>query len=288
MSNASVDSGPFVRTTTLPDGEAVPVLGMGTWGLGEDLSRRTDEIAALKVGIELGMRVIDTAEMYGDGSAEELVAAAIAGRRDELFLVSKVLPWHATKQGTIEACEGSLSRLGTDHLDLLLLHWRGQVPLRDTLAGFEALMQDGRIRRWGVSNFDLEDMEELLALPGGNAVSTDQVLYNVTRRSIEFDLLPWCQQQRIPCMAYSPIERGRLADNVVLQAIAQRHDATPAQVALAWVLRQERVIAIPRAGTPEHARQNHGALALKLSAADLHALDRAFPPPRQTRPLEMI
>jgi diketogulonate reductase-like aldo/keto reductase len=234
------------------------------------------------------MTVIDTAEMYGDGAAEELVGKATEGRRKEVFLVSKVLPHHATRTGTIDACERSLARLGTDYLDLYLLHWRGSIPLEETLAGFADLVRMGKIRYWGVSNFDTADMEELLRLPGGSDVATNQVLYNLTRRGVEYDLLPWCEQRNIPVMAYSPVEQGRLLKDPVVMAIAALHNATPAQIALAWVLRQDRIIAIPKAGTPEHVKENRKALDIDLTEADLAELDRAFPPPTRKVPLEMI
>ena len=199
-----------VRTVSLPSGQVIPVLGQGTWHVGENPSRRVEEIAALRLGIELGMSLIDTAEMYANGHAEELVGEAIEGRRDEVFLVTKVLPQHATFRGTIEACEGSLKRLGVDEIDLYLLHWRGAVPLEDTVGAFDALMDAGKILNWGVSNFDVADMEELIAVSGGDQVGTDQVLYNLQRRGIEFDLMPWCERRGMPIMAYSPIEQGRL------------------------------------------------------------------------------
>lgn len=271
----------------LPSGTTIPVLGQGTWRMAEDRARRRDEIAALKTGLDLGMTLIDTAEMYASGAAEELVATAIAGRRDEVFLVSKVLPHHATRDGTIAACEGSLRRLGTDRIDLYLLHWRGRVPLRETIAGFEALVDAGAIRCWGVSNFDVDDLEELVALPGGSAVQVNQVLYNLARRGVEHDLLPWCQDRGVPVMAYSPVDEGRLLTHPALLDLADRHEATPAQVALAWVLRNEGVNTIPKAGTAEHVYDDRAALAIRLTDADLLALDTAFPPPRSKRPLEM-
>lgn len=277
-----------VRTIKLTSGEAIPVLGQGTWGMAEDARRRGDEIAALRLGLDLGMRLIDTAEMYADGAAEELVAEAIAGRRDEVFLVSKVLPTNATRRGTIAACERSLERLGTDWLDLYLLHWRGPLPLEGTLEAFVALVRAGKIRHWGVSNFNVSDLEELVDIPGGTAVATDQVLYNLTRRGIEYDLLPWCRARGLPIMAYSPIEQGRLLGHPELQSVATRHGATPGQVALAWVLRQNGLNAIPKAGTPAHVRENRAALDLHLTEQDLAALDRAFPPPTGPRPLEML
>jgi diketogulonate reductase-like aldo/keto reductase len=277
-----------VRTTTLPSGEAVPVLGQGTWGMGEDRRRRADEIDALRLGIDIGLTLIDTAEMYAGGGAEGVVAEAIVGRRTDVFLVSKVLPNHSTRRGTIAACQASLKRLQTDRLDLYLLHWRGKTPLDETLEAFETLKGDGRIRHWGVSNFDLADMNELVELPSGRAVATDQVLYNVTRRGIEFDLLPWCRARGIPIMAYSPVEQGRLVTQSALQRVAMRHDATPAQVALASVLRHPHVIAIPKASRIDHVRENRLALDLQLTAEDLAELDRAFPPPTRRTKLEMI
>jgi diketogulonate reductase-like aldo/keto reductase len=277
-----------VRTATLPSGAAIPVLGQGAWGMAEDARRRKDEIAALRLGLELGMTLIDTAEMYADGGAEELVGEAVLGRRHQVFLVSKVLPENATRQGTLDACERSLLRLRTDVIDLYLLHWRGNVPLEETLDAFDVLARAGKIRHWGVSNFDILDMNELWALDGGTAVQTDQVLYNLTRRGIEFDLMPWCRKRRIPIMAYSPIEQGRLLGHATLRNVAARHDATPAQVALAWVLRQDGVIAIPKAATPAHVRENRAALDIRLTEQDLAALDAAFPPPTAAVPLEML
>jgi len=277
-----------MRTTKLPSGEAVPVLGQGTWYMGDEPRRRADEIAALRLGIDLGMTLIDTAEMYGNGASEKLVGEAIAGRRNDVFLVSKVLPSNASRAGTIAACENSLRRLGTDHIDLYLLHWRGRVPFAETIAAFEALQDAGKIRHWGVSNMDVDDMREVIGATGGEAISTNQVLYNLTRRGIEFDLLPQSQARGLPLMAYSPIEQGRLTDYPEVQDIADRHGVTPAQVALAWVLRQQGVIAIPKASSAEHVRENHAALTLQLTAEDLDELDGAFPPPDGPESLEMI
>jgi diketogulonate reductase-like aldo/keto reductase len=277
-----------MRTTLLPSGETVPVLGQGTWGMGEMPGKRQHEIDALQAGLDLGMRLIDTAEMYGDGAAEEVVGKALAGRRDSCFLVSKVYPHNASRAGAIAACEHSLRRLGTDRIDLYLLHWRGQVALAETVAAFDELTRAGKIRHWGVSNFDVADMEELQAVPGGAAVSSNQVLYNLTRRGIEYDLLPWCAQRAIPVMAYSPLEQKRLLDDAGLKAIATKHASTPAQVALAWVLRQEGVIAIPKAASAAHVRQNHLSLQLQLDAGDIAALDRAFRAPVRKAPLEML
>jgi diketogulonate reductase-like aldo/keto reductase len=277
-----------VPTTELPAGEAVPVLGQGTWMMGEDTRRRADEVAALRLGLDLGMTLIDTAEMYGNGGAEEVVAEAIAGRRDEVFLVSKVLPENSSRRGTIAACERSLRRLATDRIDLYLLHWRGSPPLRETLEAFDALVRAGKIRHWGVSNFDAADMAELAHLPAGAAVATNQVLYNLTRRGIERDLVPWCRERRLPIMAYSPLEQTRLLGRPALADVAGRHGATPAQVALAWLLRRDGVIAIPKATTLAHVRDNRAALDLRLTEQDVAALERAFPPPAGPRPLEML
>ncbi len=273
------------RTVTLPNEEVIPALGQGTWHMAEDARRRADEIAALRLGIDLGMTLIDTAEMYANGGAEVLVGEAIEGRRDEVFLVSKVLPQHASVHGTIAACDGSLRRLGVDVIDLYLLHWRGRIPLEETLEAFERLLFAGKISSWGVSNFDLPDMQDLIGTPGGRGVSINQVLYNLQYRGIEYDLLPWCERSGLPIMAYSPIEQGLFLNHPALQAVAVRHDATPAQVALAWVLRNPSVCAIPRAGNPAHVRENRLALDMLLSAADLAELDRAFPPPTRKQPL---
>lgn len=276
-----------IPTVTLPGGETVPRLGQGTWQMAERPAVRKEEIAALKSGIDLGMTLIDTAEMYGSGASEELVAEAIAGRRDEIFLVSKVLPSNSSRKGTIAACERSLKRLKTDRLDLYLLHWRGSPALAETVEAFEALQAAGKIRHWGVSNLDTADMQELMR-DGGRACATNQVLYNLTRRGIEFDLLPWQRRHDMPIMAYSPIEQGRLVNHKALQAVATRHKATPVQIALAWLLRQENVISIPKASNTAHVRENHAALKIWLSPDDLAALDQAFPPPKKARPLEMI
>jgi diketogulonate reductase-like aldo/keto reductase len=256
--------------------------------MAEDARCRKDEVAALRVGFDLGMTLVDTAEMYADGEAEALVGEAIAGRRDELFLVSKVLPENTTRPGTVAACEHSLRRLGTDRLDLYLLHWRGNVPLEETLEAFDALVDAGKIRYWGVSNFDVVDMIELWGIDGGANVATDQVLYNLSRRGIEYDLMPWCRNRNIPVMAYSPIEQGRLLNHRELRDVAARHNVRPAQVAIAWLLRQDGVVAIPKAANVAHVRENHAALALHLTKGDLAALDRAFPAPTEALPLAML
>lgn len=276
------------KTTTLPSGEVVPVLGQGTWMMGEARGSTADEVAALRLGLDLGVTLIDTAEMYGSGGAEKVVGEAIAGRRDEVFLVSKVLPSNASRNGVIRACEASLKRLHTDRIDLYLLHWRGGVPLSETIAVFEELRQSGKIRHWGVSNFDTDDMEEMARLPSGQNAQTNQVLYNLRRRGIEFDLMPLCRKSGVPVMAYSPVEQGALANNKGLAAIAGRHDATAAQIALAWVMAQAGVIAIPKATSLEHVRQNAAARDISLTSEDLAELDRLFPPPARKRPLEMI
>lgn len=276
----------LTRTTPLPSGEQVPVFGLGTWRMGEEPGHAAAEADALRLGLDLGATLIDTAEMYFD--AESVVGRAIAGRRDELFIVSKVLPSNASRQGTIAACERSLKRLGTDRIDLYLLHWRGDVPLAETLEAFEALKAAGKIRHWGVSNFDTDDMDELFGLPEGRDCQANQVLYNLTRRGPEFDLLPWCRQNDIPVMAYSPVEQGRLARSGKLDAVAARHGVTPAQIALAWVLAHPGVIAIPKASQPEHMRQNIAATNIELSAEDLAELDRAFAPPSCKQPLEVL
>jgi diketogulonate reductase-like aldo/keto reductase len=276
------------RAVALPSGETIPVLGMGTWHLAEGRHPPEVEIDALRTGLDLGMTLVDTAELYGEGASEWLVGRAIAGRRDDVFLVSKVLPSHATHDGTIAACEGSLRRLGTDRLDLYLLHWRGAVPLDETIDAFEELKRTGLIRHWGVSNFDIGDMTQLVERPAGRAAETDQVLYNLTRRGIEWNLLPWCQQYGMPIMAYSPIEQGRLLGHPVLRGIGRRHRATSAQVALAWVISHPGVSAIPEAGTPKHVRENFEALQVVLGPDDVMELDGAFPPPPRPVPLEVL
>ncbi|WP_105415735.1 aldo/keto reductase [Neorhizobium sp. T25_27] len=279
---------PDIPTVTLPSGISVPALGLGTWQMGEDSRKAALEIESLKRGLDLGLTLIDTAEMYGEGGAEKITAQAIAGRRDHVFLVSKVYPWNASRKGVVEACERSLDRLKTDRLDLYLLHWRGEHPLAETVAGFEELRRAGKIGAWGVSNFDLDDMQELMEVPGGGNCAANQVLYNLSRRGIEYDLLPWCQERGIPVMAYSPIEQGRLARNGELIRIAKAYQATPAQVALAFLLERDGVIAIPKSANPDRVAENAEAVDLELSEADWIALDAAFPPPSRKAPLEMI
>jgi len=275
-------------TVTLPSGEKVPQLGQGTWWMGESRRAFDEEVAALRLGLDLGMTLIDTAELYAEGGAEEVVAEAVKGRRDNCFIVSKVKPENSTRAGMIAACERSLKRLKTDRIDLYLLHWRGPPGLEETLAGFEALLAKGVIRYFGVSNFDVGDMEELFRLKGGDACASNQVVYNLRRRGIEYGLVPWSREHGIPIMAYSPIEQGRIGRDRGLAAIAARHGVTPSQIALAWVLRHSDMVVIPKSSNAEHVRENRAALDIALSEADLAELDRAFPPPKGARPLEIL
>ena len=277
-----------LRQVQLPDGTSVPALGQGTWYMGESSYEAAAEVRALQAGIDAGLTLIDTAEMYAEGGAEEIVGQAIAGRRDEVFLVSKVLPFNASRRGTISACEASLYRMGTDYIDMYLLHWRGGYPLAETVQALETLVDQGKIGRWGVSNLDTDDMQELAGVSRGNAVQTNQVLYNLSRRGIEYDLLPWCQARNIATMAYSPMEQGRLLDEPALQAVAQRHGVTTAAVALAWVLRNPSVIAIPKTSSLVHLNNNLACLDLKLEPEDLQTLDAAFPPPTHKQALQML
>lgn len=277
-----------IPTTTFPDGRTVPVLGQGTWRMGEKRANASEEIRSLQIGLDLGMTLIDTAEMYGDGGAERIVSEAVRGRRDEAFIVSKVLPSNASRAGTIAACERSLENLGTDRIDLYLLHWRGGYALAETVAAFEELKKAGKILAWGVSNFDVEDMEELVALADGGDVATTQVLYNLARRGIEYDLLPWCRDRGVPIMAYSPLDEGRLLHNADLIHIAKAHQATPAQVALAFLKTRPGVISIPKTGSAERARENRDAMDIHLTAENLAELDRAFAPPKRKVRLEVI
>lgn len=276
-----------MKTVTLPGGEKVPALGQGTWFMGEQAARRAEEIAALRLGVELGATLVDTAEMYGDGRTESLVGAALDGLRDQVFLVSKVYPHNASRRGVEEACERSLKRLSTDRLDLYLLHWRGSHPFEDTIGGMEALQKAGKIRHWGVSNLDTDDMEELLE-EGGRACAVNQILYNPSRRGPEFDLLPYLREQGIPAMAYSPIEQARLPRGGALGSVAARHGVDPYQIALAWVMRTPDVIAIPKAARAEHVRANVAAADLVLTPEDFAAIDAEFRPPTRKRALEML
>lgn len=278
-----------MKRVTLPDGTDVPALGQGTWMMAEGRGDRAAEIAAIRAGIDHGMTLIDTAEMYGDGASEELVGEAIAGRRNGLFIVTKVLPSNASRIGTVKACERSLKRLKIDRIDLYLLHWRGGVPLEETVEAFELLRGAGKIARWGVSNFDVDDLEELAEVTDLHGCAANQVLYNPEHRGIEYDLLPFQHTARMPVMAYSPIgQGGRLLRSPALLAVAKRHGATPAQVALAWALRQQGVIAIPKAGTTAHVLQNAEAVKLTLTGEDIAEIDKAFPPPKRKQPLAMI
>jgi diketogulonate reductase-like aldo/keto reductase len=276
-----------MQTVTLKSGDKVPVLGLGTWRMGERKSERAAEVAAIKLGLELGIRLIDTAEMYGDGGAEEMLSEALAGRRDEVFLVSKVYPHNASRKGAITACERSLKRLKTDRLDLYLLHWRGSVPLAETVEAFETLRKDGKIRQWGVSNFDAGDMDELAGVAGGSNCASNQVLYHLGSRGAEWRLLEQCRNDKVMVMAYSPLGQGPILRKPALGKIAAKHAIDAAAVALAWVLRQPGVITIPKAVRPDHVRANMKALDVKLDADDLKALDAAFPPPKRSTPLDM-
>ncbi len=277
-----------MRTTALPGGVDLPVLGQGTWRMGESAKSRTSEVDALRTGIELGMTLIDTAEMYADGGAEEVVGEAIKGQRDRVFVVSKFYPQNATPEKMCAACERSLKRLGTDRIDLYLLHWRGSVALVRTLEGLGRLLTDGKVLHAGVSNFDVEDLEELARLEGFGRIVANQVLYNLERRGAEYDLLPWMRKRHRPTLAYSPIEEGLLtnARHLALGEIAKRHDATASQIALAWVIREDGVIAIPKSSNAAHVRENRGALDLTLTKRDLDELDEAFPAPTERVPLE--
>jgi diketogulonate reductase-like aldo/keto reductase len=278
-----------MKTVALPDGKRVPALGQGTWGMGEKKSAHANEVAALRLGIDLGMTLIDTAEMYGEGGAEKVVADVNNGQRDRVFVVTKVYPHNASRAELPKACERSLKRLRIEIVDLYLLHWRSNTPLPETVEAFEKLRSAGKIKRWGVSNFDVEDMQELFDIENGSACAANQVLYNLENREIEFDLLPWNQKNKIPIMAYSPIGHGRgLLENTMLKKIAKRHDASPAQIALAWVLRHPAVIAIPKATSEKHVRDNARSIQIKLTKEDLADLDREFPSPRSKQSLPIL
>src|SRR5436189_6193909 len=279
-----------MKTVQLPDGNGVPALGQGTWRMGEKKKAHADEVAALRLGIDLGMTLIDTAEMYGEGGAEKVVADAIAGQRDRVFVVTKVYPHNASRTKLPKACERSLKRLRTDAIDLYLLHWRERnTRLAETVEAFEKLRAAGKIKRWGVSNFDVDDMKELLDIENGFACSANQVLYNLENREIESGLLQWSQKHEIPIMAYSPVGHGRgLLESATLKKIAKRHDATPSQIALAWVLREPQVVAIPKASREKHGRDNLRSIEIKLTNEDLADLDQEFPPPKSRKPLPML
>ena len=283
-----------MRTVTMPNGEEVAALGLGTWRMGETAAARASEVSAVRTALELGWRVIDTAEMYGDGEAERIVGEALAQAlragtlaRDGVFIVSKVMPQNASAKGTIAACERSLRRMDVDRIDLYLLHWRGAYPLHETIRGMEALQERGWIRHWGVSNFDRDDMEELDGAPGGSACMANQVYYSLSERGVEFDLLPWMRQRRMPLMAYCPLDRGALGRHPSLSVLAERVGATPAQVALAWTVSQPGVMALPKAVKPAHLEENLAAADLQLDATAIATLDRLFPAPRRKRRLAM-
>ena len=277
-----------MKTVSLPSGERVAALGQGTWNMGDDPAARAEELATLRTGLDLGLTLIDSAEMYGDGRSEELVGEALAGRRDEAFIVSKVLPHKATRQGTIAACERSLKRLKTDHIDLYLLHWRGKVPLDETFAAFDELRRAGKIRHFGVSNLDLADMKAVWKIDAGRQVATNQLLYNLTRRGIEWNLLPWLAERNVPVMAYSPVEQAKLLRVPRLVEFSRRNALTPAQVALAWLLARDGVIAIPKTSHRQRVEENAAAREVALDAAQLADLDDLFAPPAGPTPLEML
>lgn len=279
---------PILPDCILPDGTRVPRLGYGTWHLGEDASRRDAEVAAIRLALDLGMTLVDTAEMYGSGGAEEAVGAAIHGQRERAFVVSKFYPHHASRSLLRRACGESRARLGIETIDLYLYHWRGNVPLAETVDALGGLVADGWIRQWGVSNFDVDDLEELVAIPGGERVAVNQVLYNPARRGPEFDLLPWCRARGIATMAYSPLDEGRLARHPGFAALAKERGLTAPQLALGWLVRHDDVIAIPKAVRAEHLRENRAAAAIALDGATLAAIDALFAPPRRKVPLEMI
>jgi diketogulonate reductase-like aldo/keto reductase len=280
-----------MKTLRLPSGREIPVLGQGTWRMGEQRSERKAEIAALRLGLDLGVTLIDTAEMYGEGGAEMVVGEAIAGRRDDVFLISKIYPHHACREGTTQACERSLKRLKTDRLDLYLLHWRESIPLDETFETFLKLKDEGKILGFGVSNFDVSDMEDAAAVRGGSKVAVNQVYYNLEHRGIEFDLMPWCAKRGAAIMAYSPLksdgdDKHALLAQTSLKRIAKEHNASTAQIALAWLL-HKKVVVIPKAVKPEHVRQNRAVVDIRLTLEDLTALDKAFPPPSAKVPLAM-
>ncbi len=274
-----------MRSVRLPDGAAVSAIGQGTWHMGEGERPIPQEVRALRQGIDLGMTLIDTAEMYADGASEQVVGEAIEGRRDQVFVVSKVFPHNASRRAMPRACEASLKRLRIDCIDLYLLHWPGSIPLAETIETFERLRDAGKIARWGVSNFDVDDLAEL----GDSAVATNQILYNASVRGTEFDLIPWCADRHIPVMAYSPVgQGGALLHDAALAQVAARHGATPAQIALAWTIRLPGIISIPKASDPAHVAENAAAAAIDLTPADLAEIDAAFPPPRRRQRLEML
>lgn len=280
-----------MKTVTLPDGTELTAIGQGTWNMGDDESRRHDEIQALRTGIDQELQVIDTAEMYGNGRSERLVREAIANRRGNVFLVSKVLPSNASYDDVLAACNRSLERLGTDYLDLYLLHWRGRVPLAETVAAFEQLKEEGKIKRWGVSNFDTDDMEELWNVEDGQNCAVNQVLYNLTARGIEYDLIPWQKEKGIPIMAYCPLAQGdhkEILHNAAVRELAKTYDVSVSQIALAWTIQSGHVLSIPKAGQAPHAVENAEAANLVLNKEDLAKIDKEFPPPTSKVPLEVV
>src|SRR5262245_51941625 len=284
--SGTTSEGGDMRTITSRSGALLPVLGLGTWEMGERRAARASEVAALRLGFDLGLTLVDTAEMYANGGAEQVVGEAMAGRRNDIFVVTKVLPQNASRAGTVRAAEGSLRRLGTDWIDLYLLHWPGRHPLSETLEAFEFLRQQGKIRHFGLSNFDRAGMEKAAALPEGPHIAANQVLYNLQRRGIERSLLLWCVQRGVAVMAYSPLDQGRLVAQPALQTVAERHGMTPAQIAIAWTLQQDGVVTIPKASTQAHVRANAAVAGLRLSEADRAMLDAAYPAPRREIPLE--
>ncbi|MFO1172867.1 MAG: aldo/keto reductase [Hyphomicrobiaceae bacterium] len=277
-----------MHRVTLRSGETVPQLGQGTWKMGENAARRQTEVKALRRGIDLGMTLLDTAEMYGEGGAEEVVAEAAKGQRDKLFIVSKVYPHNASRQGTVQACERSLKRLRTDRIDLYLLHWPGSYPLADTVAAFEELRQAGKVRMWGISNFDAKGMAKVLGETGGGNCAANQVLYNLSERGIEWDLMKACAAAKVAVMAYTPIGRTCVISDKSAIEVARRHGVQPAAVAIAWTMRDPNVISIPKSSNVDHVEANRQAVDLKLGAEDLALLDKAFPPPRKATPLSVL
>lgn len=283
----------MTKQISFSESKLLPAIGQGTWYMGENAAQRMDEVNALRAGIDLGLRLIDTAEMYADGEAEQVVGEAIAGRRDDVFLVSKVYPWNAAGQQAIAACEASLKRLKTDYLDLYLLHWRGDIPLQDTVSVMQQLIEQGKIRSWGVSNLDYSDMQELWSMAGGRGCATNQVLYHLASRGIEHDLLPWCQQQQMPVMAYCPLaQAGRLRHGLMnhpaLNELAKRKGVSVAQLLLAWVIHHDGVMAIPKAGSVAHVKENAAALEVVLSQEEIALMEKAFPAPGRKTPLDMV
>ena len=270
------------------DHSRLSMLGQGTWYMGDSIDRRKEEIRALQAGIDLGMTVIDTAETYGKGRSEELVGEALKGRRDAVFLIGKVLPSNASREGVVSSCEKSLERLNTDVLDLYMLHWQGEHPLSETVEGMLRLMEQGKILSWGVSNLDVDEKEALFAVDSGNTCVANEILYNLSRRGVEFDLLPWCRERSVRVIAYSPLEQGRILSNKTLEIVAERHDAAPAQIALAWLLHQRDIVAIPKAGSLAHVQENAASRDIRLSEEDMIMLENTFPAPKRKKPLEVL